>query len=70
MFHKIQEAVRLLNHDYMQSFTVNAESRAQDLQKISGYLEEKCQQDGTEFVYGRSRRKSSLQRRSAYLLPS
>ena len=23
MFHKIQEAVRLLNHDYMQSFTVN-----------------------------------------------
>ena len=62
MFHKIQEAVRLLNHDYMQSFTVNAESRAQDLQKISGYLEEKCQQDGTEFVYGRGRRKSKNQK--------
>ena len=62
MFHKIQEAVRLLNHDYMQSFTVNAESRAQDLQKISDYLEEKCQQDGTEFVYGRGRRKSKNQK--------
>ena len=62
MFHKIQEAVRLLNHDYMQSFTVNTESRAQDLQKISGYLEEKCQQDGTEFVYGRGRRKSKNQK--------
>ena len=39
MFHKIQEAVKLLNHDYMQSFTVNTESRAMDLQKITEYLE-------------------------------
>lgn len=53
MFHKIQEAVRLLNHDYMQSFAVNAESRAQDLQKISGYLEEKCQQDEPFHTGGR-----------------
>ncbi len=39
--------------DYMQSFAVNAESRAQDLQKISGYLEEKCQQDETFHTGGR-----------------
>ncbi len=34
MFQKIQDAVRLLNRDYMQSLCVSKENRAQDLQGI------------------------------------
>ena len=34
MFLKIQESVRLLNQDYIQSFSVKPETRVQDLQKI------------------------------------
>ena len=62
MFHKIQEAVKLLNHDYMQSFAVNTESRAMDLRKITEYLENKCHEDETVFVYGRGKRKSKNQK--------
>ena len=47
MFQKIQEAVLFLNHEYMQSFSVKIDSRIQDLQTITRYLENKCQQDGT-----------------------
>ena len=39
MFRKIQEAVQLLNHEYIQDFSVGEESRTQDLQKISRFLE-------------------------------
>lgn len=62
MFQKIQDAVQLLNHEYMQTFSVSAETRTQDLQKISRFLEEKCRTDGTVFVNGRGRRKSKNQR--------
>ena len=62
MFQKIQEAVMLLNHEYMQSFSVKIDSRIQDLQTITRYLENKCQQDGTVFVYGRGKRKSKNQK--------
>ena len=41
MFRKIQEAVQLLNHEYLQDFSVGAETRRQDLQKISRFLEGK-----------------------------
>lgn len=41
MFQKIQDAVQLLNHEYMQDFVVSAETRTQDLQKISWFLEDK-----------------------------
>ena len=51
----------LLNHEYMQSFSVKIDSRIQDLQTITRYLENKCQQDGTVFVYGRGKRKSKNQ---------
>lgn len=62
MFQKIQEAVMLLNHEYMQSFSVKIDSRIQDLQTITRYLETKCQQDGTVFMYGRGKRKSKNQK--------
>ena len=62
MFRKIQDAVQLLNHEYIQDFSVGTETRAQDIQKISGFLEEKCRTDGTVFVHGRGKRKSRSQR--------
>ncbi len=62
MFQKIQEAVQLLNHEYIQDFSVGAETRTQDLQKISKFLEEKCRMEGTVFVHGRVKRKSRNQR--------
>lgn len=62
MFQKIQEAVQLLNHEYMQTFSVKAESRARDLQVITRYLEDKCCQDGTVFVHGCGKRKSKNQK--------
>ena len=52
----------LLNHEYLQSFFVKVDSRIQDLQTITRYLKNKCQQDGTVFVYGRGKRKSKNQK--------
>ena len=46
----------------MQSFSLIIDSRSQDLQPIPRYLETKCQQDGTVFVYGRGKRKSKNQK--------
>lgn len=40
MFQKIQDAVHLLNRDYMQSFCVSKENRTQDLQGICRFLEQ------------------------------
>lgn len=62
MFRKIQEAVQLLNHKYIQDFSVGGETRAQELQKICRFLEGRCQTEGTVFVHGRGRRKSRNQR--------
>ena len=42
MLHKIQESVKLLNREYLQSFSVSPESRTQDLQDIVLFLEERC----------------------------
>ncbi len=36
MFHKIQNAVQLMNHEYIQDFSVSAETRTQDLLKHEG----------------------------------
>ena len=62
MFHKIQEAVALVNQEYIQSFSIKMETRTQDLQKISNYLENRCQMEGTVFVHGRGKHKSKNQR--------
>lgn len=62
MFLKIQEAVTLLNQEYMQSFCVLDETRTQDLQKICRFLERTCEEQHTVFVHGRGKRKSRNQR--------
>ena len=62
MFQKIQEAIQLLNREYLQDFSVAPETRTQDLQKIVLFLEERCQTENTVFVYGRGKRKSRNQR--------
>ena len=43
MFIKIQEAVRLVNQEFIQSFRVGTEYRVQDLRKICRFLEEACE---------------------------
>lgn len=62
MFHKMQDAVILLNREYIQSFCISEETRAQDLQKICRFLEQTCRQQHTVFVYGKGKRKSPNQR--------
>ena len=71
MFQKIQDAVQLLNQESIQDFSVGAETRTQDLQKICLFLEERCQTEGTVFVHGRGKKKgrnqSYLERFRRYL---
>lgn len=62
MFQKIQEAVQLLNKDFIQSFDVQMESRTQDLQQICRFLEDICKERQILFVHGRGKRKSREQR--------
>ena len=62
MYERIQEAVCLLNLDYVCQFHVKEESRTCDLLEICRFLEEKCRLDGTVFVHGRGKRKSRNQR--------
>ena len=62
MFQKIQDAVQLLNQESIQDFSVDAETRTQDLQKICLFLEERCQTEGTVFVHERGKKKSRNQR--------
>ena len=64
MLHKIQEFVKLLNREYLQSFSVSPESRTQDLQDIVLFLEERCRTEHTFFVHGREKQKSRNQRYS------
>ena len=66
MFRRIQDAVQLLNQDYIRSFTVQLETRTQNLQKICCFLEETCRLENTMFVCGRGKRKSRNQK---YLEP-
>ena len=62
MFRKIQEAVELVNREYIQSFTVTEETRTADLQKICRFLETVCIDRQVVFVHGRGKRKSNHQR--------
>ena len=62
MFQKVQEAVSLLNQEYLCQFCVGEETRTRDLQEICRFLDEKCKVDGTVFVHGRGKRKSRNQR--------
>ena len=62
MFSKIQEAVRLVNQKFIQSFRVGTEYRVQDLRKICRFLEEICRERNIEFVRGHGKHKSIEQR--------
>lgn len=62
MFQKIQEAVQLLNREYMQAFVVTKETCSQDLQRILDFLEGYCEQHAVASVYGRGKRKSIHQK--------
>ena len=62
MFQKVQEAVALLNQEYLQSFSVTEGTRTQDLQKICRFLEQSCKEQHTVFVHGRGKRKSRNQK--------
>ena len=62
MFQKIQEAVSLLNREYIQSFQVTEATRTQDLQEICRFLEQACKEQHTVFVHGRGKRKSRNQK--------
>ena len=53
MFIKIQEAVRLVNQEFIQSFRVGTEYRVQYLRKFCRFLEEICSERHIEFVHGR-----------------
>ena len=62
MFVKMEDAVALLNREYMKSFPISKENRTADLQSIVDYLEEYCLIQGVTFVHGRGKRKSVHQR--------
>lgn len=62
MFTKTEEAVTMLNHEYMQSFCISKENRTADLQSIVNYLKEFCSENSVVFVHGRGKRKSIHQR--------
>lgn len=62
MFLKTQEAVALLNREYLQSFSVSKETRTHDIQKICCFIEQICEEQHTAFVHGRGKRKSRNQK--------
>ena len=62
MFVKIEIALQMMNHEYMQSFAISKENRTSDLQTIVNYLKDFCQRNGIVFVYGRGKRKTIHQR--------
>ena len=62
MFAKIEDAVQMINHEYMQSFLVCRETRTSDIQKIVDYLNAYCCEKAIPFVHGRGKRKTIHQR--------
>ncbi len=59
---KMEDAVVLLNREYMKSFRISKEDRVSDLQGIVDYLKDYCFTHGVIFVHGRGKRKSMHQR--------
>ena len=62
MFAKMEDAVQMVNHEYLQSFSVCKESRTSDIQKIVDYLSVYCSEKSISFVHGRGKRKTIHQR--------
>lgn len=51
------EGYTFSEREYLQEFSITAETRIEDLQKIILFLEECCQTDDIVFVHGRGKRK-------------
>ncbi|MBP3567543.1 MAG: IS1182 family transposase, partial [Lachnospiraceae bacterium] len=62
MFVKMEDALQMLNREYMQSFCISKENRTSDLQRIVDYLRDYCFTQAVVFVHGRGKRKSVHQR--------
>ena len=62
MFAKMEDAVELLNREYMKSFHLSKGNMTSDLQSIVDYLKEYSLAQGVIFVHGRGKRKSVHQR--------
>ena len=62
MFAKIEDAVQMLNLEYIQNFTISKESRTSDLKGIINFLKNYCQTHSVVFVHGRGKRKRVHQR--------
>lgn len=62
MFAKMEDAVQMLNQEYLQSFCISKENRTSDLQSIVDYLKDYCLTNTVVFVHGRGKRKSVHQR--------
>ena len=62
MYEKMGNAVQMVNLEYIQSFAILKENRAEGLQRVVDYLEDYCLTHGVIFVHGRGKRKSVHQR--------
>lgn len=62
MLSRIGVAVEMLNQEYMKNFTVQKETRTEDLKRIVSFLNTYIKDHHTEFVHGRGRRKTVEQR--------
>lgn len=62
MLTKIETLIERINQDYEASFTVTKDSVLEDLNAVLNFLEKQRVALGIEFVYGKGRRKSQLQR--------
>ena len=62
MFFRMQDAVQMLNQEYIQSFAVSKENRTSDLQHIVAFLEKYCKDHHVIFVQGRGKRKTIHQK--------
>ena len=62
MFAKIETAVNMLNHEYLQTFSIAKETRTTDLETIVKYMETYCLENNVVFVHGRGKRKTIHQR--------
>lgn len=62
MYEKIENAVQMVNREYMQDFCISKENRTPVLHKMVDYLDNYCRENSIVFVHGRGKRKSMHQR--------
>ena len=62
MFARLQDAVQMLNQEYIRSFVITKENRTTDLQMIVDFLEKYCKENRVIFVHGRGNRKNIHQK--------